>query len=472
MLDKFTSITGAIIVRVENVLDTRFGKYIRPYVHKALLQFNARVQYCVEEARPYTDQGYRLVMRTRPYFERTKFALQQSWYNAQLYFRYVRVYVARGWITVRPHLILLLEKMNEVPAWMKRRLNPAVYQAYRTYVEPQIRKILAKVDELSNSNGRGTSSTATLSEKAASSPSSSPVEVRKTHHLDSISEIERSVSSSIESTPTEIPVPITSDVADVTISAKNPVEPTPHSTLSSASSVFSTQVSPAERELEAESGSRLDAIIEDILKEPTIPTVAQLPVEDEATSTPTPIVQNPTTEEVLEKRKKIEERQAAWEAKVDEVGKAGIENVIFSTTHIRQKALDSLSSTEDGSIATQIATFEAEGARALKGVEGYANKLVNGDYNGAEKIGLFDAVVKKVEKRYGEGASKLSSVIAQWWAGVRDEVQKEARKESGRVVDMAGTAQADLGVDYARLEGVTIHDWTVSNGYVQLHPSI
>ena len=187
MLDKFTSITGAVIVRVENVLDTRFGKYIRPYVHKALLQFNARVQYCVEEARPYTDQGYRLVMRTRPYFERTKFALQQSWYNAQLYFRYVRVYVARGWITVRPHLILLLEKMNEVPAWMKRRLNPAVYQAYRTYVEPQIRKILAKVDELSNSNGRGTSSTATLSVKAASSPSSSPVEVRKTHHLDSSS---------------------------------------------------------------------------------------------------------------------------------------------------------------------------------------------------------------------------------------------------------------------------------------------
>jgi len=85
---------------------------------------------------------------------------------------------------------------------------------------------------------------------------------------------------------------------------------------------------------------------------------------------------------------------------------------------------------------------------------------MNGDYQEVEKIGLFDAVVKKVGKRYGEGASKLNGVMTQWWLGVRDEVQKEVRKESGKVEELAANAQADLGVDYASLEGVTTHDWT------------
>ncbi len=145
---------------------------------------------------------------------------------------------------------------------------------------------------------------------------------------------------------------------------------------------------------------------------------------------------------------------------------------IFSTSFIRQKAADSLLSADDGTITVQIATLKAEGAKALKGVEGYANKLMNGDYQGAEKIGLFDAVVKKVEKRNGEGVGKLSGVITQWRLGVGDEVQKEVRKQGGKVEDAAGNAQADLGVDYASLEGVTTHDWTVSNANAKLHACI
>src|SRR5258708_6196369 len=364
VLDKLKSITGPIILRIENVLDEKIGQYIRPYVHKASLQFNARYKYYVRYARPYINQGRRLALRMSPYIEHTKFALQQSRYKAQLFIHHAQLYGARGWIIVRPYLIVVLEKMNEVPVWVRRRLGPLICQVYKTYIEPQIRKILAKVDELSNSSGKGTLNT-TPPSKTVPSSLSSTVEV-KTSDSDAIPTAKLPISSPIESISTAIPAPVVSKTAEATSATESTAERTPHSP-SPASSVLSTQVSPAEREPEAESRSEVDDIVEDIFKEPIKPTVIQLPTEDEATSTPISTAQKPTSEEILEKRRKIEERHAAWEAKLDEVGKAGIESVILPTSFIRQKAADSLLSADDGTITVQIATLKAEGAKALKG---------------------------------------------------------------------------------------------------------
>ncbi|KAF8329484.1 uncharacterized protein EI90DRAFT_3062791 [Cantharellus anzutake] len=461
--NQFRGVLGPIVVKIEYFFNTKVGPHIQPYIRKAQLQFDARVRpLYLKYAEPRISRWRHFVTKASPYFERTRFALQQSWYRAQPYIRKVQFYLIKAWNAVRPHLSVLLEKLNGIPLWAKQRFGPTVYQVYKTYVEPQIRKISAKIDELGSRGGNTTPSSITSPVPTVSSTGPAAVVETKTSTPDMILETVQPPTNSVEDVffdPTDF---IANSIAETPSPIPTSAEGTEDMTSSpfeTLSPVYPAQVSPAHTEPEVKPEPEIDDIIDDIFRaDSPEPTPREEPPSEETATVED--AQRLSLEEIHEKRKKIEARHTEWEAKVDQAGKVGIENLIGSITSIRHKAVNSLSSAEEGTIGVQIAVFKAEGSKAIKGVGAYANKLMNGHYHGAEKIGLFDAVVRKVEKRYGEGAKRLSDAIAEWWAEVRNEAQGEVKKEGGKVEDVAGDAQADLGMDYAWLEDVTTHDWT------------
>ncbi|KIO34111.1 hypothetical protein M407DRAFT_150794 [Tulasnella calospora MUT 4182] len=108
--------------------------------------------------------------------------------------------------------------------------------------------------------------------------------------------------------------------------------------------------------------------------------------------------------------------------------------------------------------------MQKDADKALKNTEAFIKKLVSDPGSDEQKIVLLDNVVSKVKKRFEDGAGVLSTNIVTWWEGVRRVESEEIEKLVNEVRDLGATAQADLGLDYAWLDDVTVNDWARYHG--------
>lgn len=450
----------------------------KPYFRKIQLEYDAR-------AGPY-------VAKLEPYYIIAQHNINRGWVLAQTH---LGPQVSRAQVIARDQwentivpkvLIPAWEQLQLLPVWFEARFGDQTRALKSTYVDAQIKKMHSKIQELS-----GRSAVISTSTSSSSTPRASVISEKVSSVVQSIKSRATAVTSSVEAVVTES-LTIVEDIASTVPSAEP--EPTASSKILSVAESIVAPVLTA-----SESHASLSSIVEPTASISEVPETTPAPVAEAAEPEPEedplafleaftstsevaattvteaerPNYTGPTDEEraeraiqTAEKRKELEARHSQWEAKIDEAGKAGRATVISQINKIRSEALASLTDTTDPeSIGAQVAHFKAEGPKALKGTRAYADKLMKGHYHGAEKIGLFDSVVQKVDSRYAEGAKALSDKIANWWAEVRDEIDQAVLGVWKELDDIAGNGQSDLGMDYSYLDDVTTQDWTVSFDY-------
>ncbi|KAF8318661.1 hypothetical protein DL93DRAFT_328831 [Clavulina sp. PMI_390] len=464
-----------------HALTAQVDELSKPYVRKAQVEYDARV-------RPYVEQ-------VQPYYDVTSDHVQRGWVLAQTHLgphvSHAQKIAKEQWeVTIYPKVVIpAWEQLQLLPGWVDDQVGDHVRGLKSTYIDAQLGKMWAKIEELS-----GRSTVASVKSTSTSSSPSTPVisvlSKKASSVVESVISQVRASTSSVEEKVAATTLTVVEDAAPTTAVPTSSMpsaepEPTPTSaTLSVAESIepsISSSTAPASSSV-APVASTPELPEETVEADPVEEAADPEPEEDplafleeftapSTTAVAEPVQQTwtPPTEEqiaqrqrdMVEKRRDLERRHSEWEAKIDAAGRAALPRVAAEVARLREEALESLTSTEDPeSIGAQIAAFRAEGGKAIKGTKAYVDKLMSGKYHGAEKIGLFDSVVKKVDTRYTEGAKTLSENVAAWWADLRNRIDNVVLSAKKEMDDIGSDGQADLGMDYSYLDDVTTGDWS------------
>lgn len=486
-----TPVVKAVQARADphvRALSARTQTLAAPYVKRVELEYYARVYPYVLKVQPhyrvaarYTQAGWKTVQtRLGPHVSRAQIVAVKQWHS-----------------TIVPKVLVpVWEQLQLLPALLEARFGDQARALKSTYVDAQLTKMSVKIKELS---GRATHNTAVIS---STSSTSTALSAKAYSVLSSVAARASSATQSVKAAVVSSSLTIVDDLPSTTSLTPSPTEvpsaeseptllsdiiiETVESTITSSTPSSSSVVEPA---------STTDA--PEVIAPSPVANAPPAEAEEDplafleaytstaaatsSTEAERPHYTPPSADE-LEARKKetalkranLEGRNANWEAKIDDTGKANRVKLIEQINRIRLDAVSSLSLTETdpASIGAQVAAFKAEGAKALKGTRAYVDKLMSGHYHGAEKVGLFDNVVQKVDTRYIEGAAALSDKVAHWWASVREEVDQAAQDAWKELDGIAGEAQSDLGMDYSYLDDVTTQDWAVSHLHLTTISSI
>lgn len=441
-----------------------------PYVRRLRHEYDIRLQPYVAQFEPYyrithhylTKRAAVIQAKLRPFIDHAQITILEQWEN-----------------TIKPNVLIpVWGCLLDVPVWLDTRFGDQARSLKSTYIDAQIKKMRSKFEELgghstvpvaiSTITSFDTESphTSVIVEDIKSRPTSATVPAQRTESIVIAEDVIPNVSPT---TPARSP-------------AEGPVAPSlANSVAGSTRPSAEPPIAEAEVEPEATSDIRVSESVPSPASDAADPAPEDDPLEFLASFTAEPSATTiapepprwtePSQEEIdrrrretAEKRMNLEKRHADWEAKVEDEGKAVQKRLLDDITRIRSDAVASLSEAagDPGSIGAQVAAFKAEGAKALRGTSAYVDKLLDKHHTSAEKLGLLESVVKKVDQRYSEGAQALSETVATWWSEIREEVETVVIKAGKDVEGVALDGQADMGMDYSYLDDVTIHDWTVS----------
>jgi len=162
--------------------------------------------------------------------------------------------------------------------------------------------------------------------------------------------------------------------------------------------------------------------------------------------------------ETAEKRADIEGRHTQWEIDLETFGKAQRKVVRAALNRLREAAVEEARA-PGAAIRMHVDGLLQEAEKSFKSLKGYARKLSKESKPEKEKVKIWENVVNKVEKKFGERVDAAADHIRDWWS---DYVNKEVGQVNvigSEVEELATRAQADLGMDYAWLRDVTYEDW-------------
>ncbi|KAG9050428.1 hypothetical protein FS837_005501 [Tulasnella sp. UAMH 9824] len=355
---------------------------------------------------------------------------------------------------VQPHALVALGYLAEVPRIARQIAWEPLMDLRRTYVDPPISKILETVDEV-GSEAKATASrfeTAFMA-RAEQTPGDAPAPDMPVYEED-VDSIGTSASEPYISTPTNQPTTILpSDAGPIT--AEGPQE-----TVSDATPVDSDTVEDED----------LEAFLRDLGTEPDLPAdpaPEETPSEPQQTDTPEEAAERLRLKELetAEKRADILGRHENWERQVQALTDKHVAALPGILHKLRAESIAALDA------ANHPETMQKDADKALKNTEAFVKKLVSDSGSEEQKVALLDNVVSKVQKRFEDGAGVLSNNIVTWWEGVRRVESEEfnapalqIEKLVNEVRDLGATAQADLGLDYAWLDDVTVKDWARYHG--------
>lgn len=439
VLQKTSDIVVDVVLPRWHIFRQKATPYIQPYTHRLHVEYEARAQ-------PYVLRAQVYFRRVQPYVN-TGIARSKNAYRIIApRVKYLIKLASAQWKTVKPHLLPLWAQAEKLPEWLLIHVGGPLLELKGQYVDTQIGKIWAKIEELGGETSHSVkavvSSASITSTAQITSSTVAPTVESVVSSVSSVAAAAVTPTSTISEVLTEVSASITSpSVAEASATASETLELDPNGFVDLEEFLASL-------------------VAED---EETIPISTTLVVEEsQQTQTPEDAAEAARIRQEImaEKRVDIETRHTDWEAKVDQLGKHGLANLVTSITAVREKAVGEINSPE-GWIREQVTQLEKDADKALKGTEAYARKLMSGQSGGAEKVGIFEAVADKVEARYTDAAKALSDKIAQWWVTIREEVEAEAERFATPISNLAAEAQNDLGMDYAWLDDVTANDWTV-----------
>ncbi|KAG8903177.1 hypothetical protein FRB99_003626 [Tulasnella sp. 403] len=335
----------------------------------------------------------------------------------------------------QPYLLVVWGHVAEVPGLVRRHAWEPLMDVRRTYVDPPISKILETVDE-AGGDAKPSSATrfeATFMAHAKETPNE---QVVLDDHIEAVEDALLETSG-----PDKI--------------ASNDALPG-----SRADSDAAEEHAWGHEAGHANGGNNAEEDLDAFLRELTEP---EDPAEPKAVISEPQHTDNPEEAaerarmkalETAEKRSNIVKRHEEWERKLKELAETHVLALPEILKKIRTAAIASLEDTQHA------ITMQKDAERALKNTEAFVRKLVSEAGSEDEKVALLENLVGKVKKRFEDGASVVSGNIVTWWENVRTSELEEIEKLVAQVRNMGTTAQADLGLDYAWLDDVTVKDWT------------
>ncbi|KAI0064067.1 hypothetical protein BV25DRAFT_336449 [Artomyces pyxidatus] len=493
-----------VVPQWNKVIVPQYHKYVVPQYDKYLAPQVQRVSDFVEPYRVAVEQQYE--KNLGPHVRFAVQSLNRFQRVAQPYVLLAADKSYTGYQRAKPYL---------GPVWQRVKATVRKFLIFlrvqrRKFVDPHVAKIWERVKELSSGEPKAevpkpspiatitpspaaasvitSDSQKSVEETAAASPvpaSAPPASASISAssvltHIESTSEtfvpptasetlesVASVVSKTLHSTASTEPS-ITSSIEDV--ASDSTVASTESSTASSASSTASSATSldspSATPETVAADEIDLDALYAELgLVDDEIPEETETQVvEPEAPPAPPPLTEEELEElrqqklaETAEKRRDITGRHTKWEQDLEALIKEKKKALRKTLVAMRKVAVQDLKTSEV--IRGNVDNLVEEAEKFLKGAESYLKNLKKEGRKQEEKGGLWKKVVDKLEGKFHEHLRATEDLVNGWYdAHVAQEIE-ELKQITTAVSDLADSAQADIGMDYAWLDDVTYHDW-------------
>ncbi|PVG00737.1 hypothetical protein CPB86DRAFT_169764 [Serendipita vermifera] len=456
----------------------------RPYVETTVETVKTRYQLvhdrAVVTAAPYVLQAKKEYnSRLRPHVRLMEYNIRRYRRQAEPYVQLFKVKSLQAWHRVEPHVLPVLLKIQQVPTLIQTFVAKPLEQGKEKWVDPQMKKIVDKVHEMS-ANAAGDKSVsldeAILSAATAqqggtfattdvptyySSPSDAPPASITRRMRPTIIQTATAPSTNppVEETPTETVVLAPEETVQTDGNAP-PVDGT---------------TDPLDQPLY---NPNYDEDVEDIdfwfeldkwLSESVLPEgTGTVPASNAARPSPTRLTAQQKAEkkakdkeETARKRKELTTKHAKWEKDMEALITKKQKELVTLLGKSRKAAVKELKALK------LLGPLKLQLPNALKTTKPWLVKMkANWEDNFGElddgfidKISRWSQILEDVEWGFVRKKEALDAELSKWVIKTIEEESKAIKAASEEVKEFSKKAQSNLIEDYAMLWDVTYRDW-------------
>lgn len=449
---------------------------VRPYVEQATdvarTQYNLIYDRAVLESQPYVHlakQQYHA--RLRPHVRLMEYNLRKYRRQAQPYISLVTTKAIEGWKMAQPVVAPLVHKAQEVPIFLQTFIAKPLEQGKEKWVDPQVRKIVDKVHEMSINAANVSEDKVILNDETAATTGtatfySSPSELPTA----SITEQTATVSSSVPPEPT-VPEPA---VHDPTSSTTLDAATTAATAAPQATETMDPLDQPLYNPNYHDDVEDLDfwQELEEWLSESILTTEIQSTTVTSAIPKPTKLTPEQKAErdrkekeETAIKRKDIMARHDKWEEQLEALITSKIDTLAEELRKGREVGVKQLQSHRG--INRHKTNMELSLNHAVRSTRATLDKMrehwedrygeVDEDF--ADKMPRWAQTLEDLEFAFDKEARKMNDEISNWITVWMKRESEQVASAVAAIKELADKAQADLIGDYAWLNDVTYRDW-------------
>ena len=324
-----------------------------------------------------------IIQLQREYNIRLRPRIRVIQYNWRKYRRQTQPYINKAhaagfhlWTRMEPYVTPVLAKVEEAPALASLYLVRPFEDAKQKWVDPQLRKIVEKVQEMNAS---------VVSEEASTVASAAE---------DTITPTTGNLNGKMEASTTR-----TSSEGGFVAPAEFPIYPT---------SSHDTGVTDTPDDPDAE----LEAFLKDLNEEEQMPE----PVAEPQNAGPSPeeLAEQARLkqEETAHTRADLESRHSKWEEKLQKAGERAKEELVDALVASRESALQDMNS-KNGLIQTAIADLK-EALKAKKHLQLYFEELKKDKKSDEQKFKDWTTVLGRVNEKFNEKTKETQDKIQKW----------------------------------------------------------
>ncbi|KAH9940873.1 uncharacterized protein BXZ73DRAFT_75400 [Epithele typhae] len=168
------------------------------------------------------------------------------------------------------------------------------------------------------------------------------------------------------------------------------------------------------------------------------------------------IAQRDALAKVANKRADITSRHTKWEERLDERISANKKALRKSLVAIRKAAVVEV---KEGAVRKEMESLVADWEKYMRGAEKFLANLSKEKGKPENKRAKWDRVLTKLDDKFAERLQQTEALVNGWYEGVLDKELEQMNRLTEEVKKIADDAQADIGLDYAYLDDVTVADW-------------
>lgn len=208
-------------------------------------------------------------------------------------------------------------------------------------------------------------------------------------------------------------------------------------------------------EMAAETKDEIDQFLEQLFEEDGIDKDANLTPEQKAEK-------GIKDAETKRKRAAIVARHEKWEDKLRWAGEHEFQELLEYINDARFSAVNKMRNTPE--MFDLLRTMQEEGQKHIENTDKYLLKLKKDDKIDDSVAQQWKTVVEKVQKKLDDKTIEVTTYLKTWHQKAMEKEKAVFEEAAKRIHELAGTAQDDLGMDYAWLDDVSTDDWTRYHG--------
>jgi len=452
---------------------------VRPYVDHAVDV--VKTQYhIVHDRAVLATEPYMILARkqynakARPQLKLMQYNMRRYQAQAQPYIDLVKAKAFRAWYQAEAYVLPVLSKLEQVPKLLKRFMAKPLEEGKERWVDPQVKKIVDKVHEMS----ANASAAVVAEEKSAPSDGTSATTEKATFYSSpSIAAavlITEATSTTVEEAPAPtVPEPVPEKSPQNGIVGAPPTPATVTSGMGDLTKTASAEstMDPLDGPLTNQDGGELAEDL-DSLEELEKWVSEALIAEETTTSVGEPAMPTGLTEEekaekerILEKetqakRRDITSRHTKWEEDLEALIAHKRKELQEFIEKSRQQALEEVSSPQSPA-RSQLSILETQLDEAIESTRKTLAKMRADweDESSSSTPPRWAQILEKVERTFSKKLEKVSEDLGGWVATWMERESRVLQQVGEEIKALADKAQNDLIADYAWLNDVTYRDW-------------